>query len=179
MEYVMNKLDFDKDNLLYQLGFSILIFLATVVWLSTFFFLLGVPIQPFTIPLAIIISFFFTAYIGRLTSKDAASLAIAMVATIFICALVSTYVYDFSFDGNTYHKTTIGMMKNGWNPVYESFENAALTLKIIPDDYDWPIWYDHYPKASWIIGAAFYRLSGNIETGKCMNMLICAVRKLQ
>ena len=91
---------------------------------------------------------------------------------LFICAVVSVNVYDFSYDGNTYHKTTIGLLKNGWNPIYQSFEEAALTLKIIPEDYTWPVWYDHYPKASWIIGAAFYKFSENIEMGKCMNALI-------
>lgn len=170
----MDEFDLNKDNLFYQLGFSLLMFLAAVVWLSTFLFFLGVPMQPFAVPFAIVISFLFTAYIEKLSLKDSALLAAGMTVIIFTCALASTYVYDFSFDGNTYHKTTIGMIKNGWNPIYQSFENAALTLKIIPDDYDWPIWYDHYPKASWIIGAAFYRLSGNIETGKCMNVIICA-----
>ena len=173
MKDTINNICFRKNNLSYQIGFSIVMFLAAIVWLATFFFLVGVPIQSVTVPLAIISAILITVYTGELPTHQVIRLVISTVSIVFVCAVISTYVYDFSFDGNTYHKTTIGMLKNGWNPVYESFENAALTSKIIPDDYEWPIWYDHYPKASWIIGAAFYRLSGNIETGKCMNMLMC------
>lgn len=170
----MNKLvNFKENNFTYQIGFSILLFLASIVWLTTFFFIIGVPIQPFVIPAAAVVSISVTMYTGNITLKKVIPLATALFLIVGVSAVASSYVYDFSFDGNTYHKTTIGMLKNGWNPIYKSFEEAALTLKIIPDDYEWPIWYDHYPKASWIIGAAFYRISGNIETGKCMNILAC------
>lgn len=169
----MNNKCYNKNELLYQVGFLIVCFLAAIVWLSTFFFLFGAPIQLVTVPLALVISIFITVYTGKLTANQTIYLTVSIIAIIFTLATISTYVYDFSLDGNTYHKTTIGMLKNGWNPVYESFENAALTSNIIPSDYEWPIWYDHYPKASWIIGAAFYRLTGNIETGKCMNTLMC------
>ena len=168
MEYFRNK----NFNLLYQIGFAILFFLATIVWLATFFFILGVPIQVYIIPISIILSLVLVICMEKISVQQGIILITAVVCIIFICAITSAYVYDFSYDGNTYHKTTIGMLKNGWNPVYQSFEDATLTLKIIPDDYVWPIWYDHYPKASWIIGAVFYKFSGNIETGKCMNMLI-------
>ena len=159
-------------NFYYEVGFSILLFLVTIVWLSTFFFILGVPIKAFIIPISFMVSVWLAVYIGRMDARQGIFLFSIVISIIFICAANSTYVYDFSYDGNTYHKTTIGLLKNGWNPIYQSFEDAALTLRIIPDNYVWPIWYDHYPKASWIIGAAFYKFSGNIEMGKCMNVLI-------
>ena len=160
-------------NFIYQIGFSILLFLATIVWMSTLFFVLGVPIQVYVIPVSILASTFLTAWIGKLdVRREGIYILISVTCIVFICAVVSVNVYDFSYDGNTYHKTTIGLLKNGWNPIYQSFEEAALTLKIIPEDYTWPVWYDHYPKASWIIGAAFYKFSENIEMGKCMNALI-------
>lgn len=28
--------------------------------------------------------------------------------------------YDLTVDGNSYHKTAIAFIKNGWNPYYES-----------------------------------------------------------
>ena len=160
-------------DFIYQIGFSILLFLATIVWMSTLFFVLGVPIQVYVIPVSILASTFLTAWIGKLDiRREGIYILISVTCIIFICAVVSVNVYDFLYDGNTYHKTTIGLLKNGWNPIYQSFEEAALTLKIIPEDYTWPVWYDHYPKASWIIGAAFYKFSENIEMGKCMNALI-------
>ena len=53
-------------DFIYQIGFSILLFLATIVWMSTLFFVLGVPIQVYVIPVSILASTFLTAWIGKL-----------------------------------------------------------------------------------------------------------------
>ena len=49
-----------------------------------------------------------------------------MILTIF-----ASNVYDLSEDGNTYHKTAIGSLKNGWNPFYE--DNYEFNKENIPD----------------------------------------------
>ena len=109
-------------NFIYQIGFSILLFLATIVWMSTLFFVLGVPIQVYVIPVSILASTFLTAWIGKLdVRREGIYILISVTCIVFICAVVSVNVYDFSYDGNTYHKTTIGLLKNGWNPIYQSF----------------------------------------------------------
>ncbi len=64
---------------------------------------------------------------------------------------------DNSYDGNAYHKEAIGLLKEGWNPVYESTNS---------------IYVDAYPKASWIVAASIYSLTGNIESGKALNALV-------
>lgn len=169
----MHRID-PHSTIFYQVGFALLAFLSFIVFLSTFFFILGTTILKFTVLLAAACVCVLIWRTSALNQRECVAVICTVLLVILICATASTFVYDLSYDGNTYHKTTIGMLANGWNPVYQSFEAAATRSGIIPE-FNWPIWYDHYPKASWIIGASFYALTGNIETGKCMNaiMMIC------
>lgn len=158
------------SNRFYQIGYFLVVFLFAIVAVSTLFFAIGIPILRANVVIAFLVTCFWMHKEYPDDSDVIKMIGIAL-AIICICALIATYVYDFSFDGNTYHKSTVGMLRYGWNPIYQSFGSAALRNKIIPE-YDWPVWYDHYPKASWIIGAAFYAISGNIETGKCFNNIL-------
>lgn len=165
-----------KNNILFDVGFFIILFLGLLLGIATLFLILGSTIEGYILPM----SFILTSIILFCLNKKKYSIqeclkSITLVTLIafgitIICAAFATGVYDLSYDGNTYHKTTIGMLKNGWNPVYQSFYDAASRSQIIPQ-FNWPVWYDHYPKGSWIMGATFYAFSGNIETGKCITIL--------
>jgi len=91
--------------------------------------------------------------------------------------LVTSRVYDLSFDGNWYHKASVGSLANGWNPVYQSLaEFAAIPGGInIGNLADSAIWADHYCKAPWIFGANIYTLTRNIECAKALNILMAYV----
>ena len=86
---------------------------------------------------------------------------------IVLSTVVSTFMYDRSSDGNTYHKNAVGVLKEGFNPVYESSKTFINDSEI--DNYS--IWIDHYAKANWIIEANFYSLTNNIESGKALNFI--------
>lgn len=68
----------------------ILLFLATIVWMSTLFFVLGVPIQVYVIPVSILASTFLTAWIGKLdVRREGIYILISVTCIVFICAVVS------------------------------------------------------------------------------------------
>ena len=103
------------------------------------------------------------------------SLSIIFLLIVTILPLISTKYYDLSIDGNNYHKTAIGFIKNGWNPLYESardFQKNNSNVVKLSDDSKTDIWIEHYPKASWIIAAVMYSLTGSIEAGKCLAIIL-------
>ena len=94
---------------------------------------------------------------------------------ILILPFIYTKTYDLSIDGNAYHKTAIAFLKNGWNPLYESSRKFQKNNdKIIPikKEVKQDVWIEHYPKATWIIAATIYEMTGNIESGKCITLIL-------
>lgn len=87
------------------------------------------------------------------------------VLSIFLCNIL----HDMSYDGNTYHKSIAGLMKNGWNPIYMTFYDFAK--EYYPFINRKETWYDAYPKGSEIYGACIYAITGNIESGKSYNLI--------
>lgn len=154
------------NNLVYAatvIGASILAFIfLSVAITSVVFFLGGAASWIWTI-----LSFLGAGSLaGWLLHKRGVStkkIAVA-VATFFVVVAgsigVASYFVDASFDGNWYHKEAVGLMKEGWNPVYE--KSGAFTY----------LYVDVYPKAAWIFAANVYSLTGNIESGKAYNLLL-------
>ena len=82
--------------------------------------------------------------------------------------------YDLTIDGNSYHKTAIAFIKNGWNPFYEkslNFQKDNTEVVSIDKNSKIDLWIEHYPKASWISAAIIYNMTGNIESGKCITLI--------
>ena len=96
------------------------------------------------------------------------SFALILLFTIFI----ASKTYDLSWDGNSYHKTAVGELKNGWNPLYESIEDFnASESNVLKLAGTHEIWCNHYAKGQWIFAANIYSITNNIESGKCINIL--------
>lgn len=106
----------------------------------------------------------------------------AFLAIISLATYVSSITIDSSFDGNSYHKTAIGALKNGWNPVYQdinSFNKSDKNTHKIVDQLGTDRtmderWVNAYPKATWLFAASMYKVTGNIESGKAINFLTMA-----
>ena len=94
---------------------------------------------------------------------------------ILVLPFIYTKTYDLSVDGNAYHKTAIAFLKNGWNPLYESARKFQKNNdKVIPiaKEHNQDLWMEHYPKATWIVAATMYEMTGNIESGKCITLVL-------
>ena len=103
---------------------------------------------------------------------------IVIVLYLFIVMglpFLSCKTFDMTIDGNSYHKTAIAFIKNGWNPIYEKstdFQKNNDNVVQFDENSKIDIWIEHYPKASWIIAANYYNITNNIESGKCITIIL-------
>ena len=114
--------------------------------------------------------------IGGEKSWKTKTIIISIFAIIvLVVPFMFTKTYDLTIDGNTYHKSAIAFIKNGWNPLYETareFQENNQEVIQIPEDSRIDLWMEHYPKATWIIAAVIYEYTGNIESGKCITIIL-------
>jgi hypothetical protein len=92
-------------------------------------------------------------------------------AVISFClfALLSSRIYDISWDGQTYHAEAIMQLANGWNPFYEA---SPSTFGIRTYPWFFPVHMAFFPKALWIYAAALYKFSGSFESGKAFHLTL-------
>jgi len=150
---------------IYHVSAIIVILLAGMIIVPTITLLLGASIGPVIIPLVMALTFGVYLYLYGISVKTVKD-AYAAMLLIGIFLIIAGSIIDLSYDGITYHKTAVGALKNGWNPHEESI---AVWARRQPgrSEYDhYDLWVDHYPRGTWYIGAIFYCLTGNIESGK-------------
>ena len=83
-----------------------------------------------------------------------------LVGLISIATTISSYLYDLSYDGTSYHADAILLIMQGVNPIYQKMHGF--------DD----LWTNHYPKAFWYFCAVIGHLTGNYSIGKIYNYLL-------
>lgn len=159
-------------------SFLIFFYLILLFVGPSLLFFIKVPILPINAVLYFVIACLCTHWFITSIEKENVSFSKFLrvvgisLALVFLSLLLSCFLFDRSSDGDTYHKDAIGVLKEGWNPIYQSSETF---IKNRFDDsknlVTYSIWSDHYAKAHWIIAANFYSFTGNIESGKAMNFL--------
>lgn len=77
---------------------------------------------------------------------------------VILSIIISTNIYDISYDGQSYHQIALMDLNDNWNPYY-----APLSENI---------WVSHYPKASWLAASTIFKFTGNIEAGKSINLIL-------
>ncbi|MFM8858173.1 MAG: hypothetical protein ACKOI2_13440, partial [Actinomycetota bacterium] len=143
-----------------------LLFLFNLVAVSTLLLIIKLPVTPANTALAALLTL---AFVAAKSSRKVCTSAVAFGLIAVTVALVSFY-YDPSWDGNVYHKLSAGLIKTGWNPVYEQFRDYANGSGRFLQR-NWDGFYDGYPKASYIISACLYAATGSIESGKAYTLL--------
>lgn len=152
---------------LYNSGIYLLISFALVLITTSIFWILGLSLLKVSLFISFILSIFICIYILEDNLKNKIISIFISIIVLIISIFVSGYVFDQSDDGNTYHKETIYMLKEGWNPVYNDYKEFAKNNNLT---YNHELWSEHYPKTTWIIGATIYDITNNIETGKFYNI---------
>lgn len=156
------------------LGAAILGLISLVVTLHSAVFVLGGTVQPVTTAVATVGAFagLWFVLVGWAPRRRAALLA--ALAGIFASAVVVARVtMDYSWDANNYHKMATGALSHGWNPVWQSVLEFTQGLPTKwPLDAGTVVWDDSYAKASWIFGASVYQVTGSIEAGKALGLLL-------
>ncbi len=163
---------------IFYCGLFLLSFIFFNILIASTLFIFKISIQFFYPLLSLVLS---GVLIGFLMKKnkliDFKSLYpyIALLLPIILIIFtthINGKIYDYTWDGNSYHKATIGMMMEGWNPLYEYMEDfdASDSTEIYVKSSSY-LWGNHYAKASHIFAACIGSLTGNVESGKCLNIL--------
>ena len=169
----------NKNYNVLNFAIMILLLIFNVLFISTVELICTFPINPYGFILSLLFTIFEAFIILKKMNKPFKTIAISIslfVLLIFISILVSGNILDKSWDSNAYHKSAIGQLKNGWNPFYDTFykpnsEIDDICLMQSRED----IWTHHYPKGIWIFAANVYSLTNNIESGKCISILIAVL----
>ena len=160
-------------NLFKHSAIFLLLFLCLMVTGTTLLFIVNISITKFHLIGFLILSSIIYYFINkkRLDKKSFFKMLSISLIVISFSTLVSTFMFDRSSDGNTYHKDAIGVLKEGFNPVYEESSKFIIKRDNSKRLTNYAVWTDHYAKANWIMAANFYSLTGNIESGKAMNII--------
>lgn len=165
------------NTILRSSGILLLFFIVNTILLTGVLYFINITITIFHAPAAFVLAILETIllYKKQLKIKQIIISIILSVLILTVSIILTGQIYDLSCDGNAYHKTAIGNLKNGWNPVYENVEDYTIekgnkiNVNVETRNH---IWINHYPKASWIFAANIYKLTNNIEASKVLNLLM-------
>lgn len=167
-----------EKNDIYVLSTILLTWVTWMVIVTSLLFLFGIKIGWYNIALATL----FTTIFIYLKCKEVCSVKVLVsaLAIVIICILFSSVNYDTTYDGACYHKQAVGLLKEGWNPVYYSAQEYNMISQSIPSEIiekaeNALTWAETYPKASWYFASCIYFMTNNIESGKAYNILFILI----
>ena len=150
-------------------GLSLLSFLSLLFILATAGLWLNIPLSPYHVLLAGVLS---VLLLVLLFGRQAWSACLMGLLLILAALIFSSNVIDVSWDGQTYHAEAVYQLMHGWNPYWSpTLYNNAPALTPSP-------WVLHYPKALWLIRACFYKLTGSYSSMLAPNLLISLAMSL-
>lgn len=155
----------------YKLASILLTFFSMTIIITAVFFLLGISINAWNIPLSTIATMVIFLYRDNNHRETVIHFVIAALIVVLL-SLFSGAVFDQTWDGAAYHKQAIGFLKYGWNPVYQSnvvFNELSHNISL--PRHNPMLWAEAYPKATWYYSASLYAITGNIESGKMYSLL--------
>lgn len=147
-----------------KIGLFFLCFPLVMFVVETLFFIIGWHVNCS----AFIFAFIFVAWY-LLKNEDRNTCIKSLfwfVSLIFITIFIGTNVYDASYDGQWYHSSIIKLLYDGWNPFYY----PILQQIEVPYYTNTHIWVSHYAKGMETIEAGIVALTGNLESGKALNV---------
>lgn len=139
------------------------VMLATLIFCYLFAaacLLCGFAISGVILPLAFISAFLSVLRKNTVGKQSLVACCIAL-ALLLACIAVAAVSSDFSYDGNFYHQSTVVCLVEGWNP-YRDLEAPKELL----------LWSVHYAKALEMISATIMAVTGSLESGKAVNLML-------
>lgn len=175
-EEVEKKTLFKRSVARYALYIALFLlsFIVLNLLIATVLFIFKVSVQSWYVIAAGVLSVGLIIFLmwkrGWLSWKSVMVVVIIPALVFAGLTKVNSKIYDYTWDGNCYHKLAIGMMMDGWNPLYET-ESEFNSRSDSPIELDgWTFhWGDYYAKASHIFAANVAKLTGNVESGKVIN----------
>jgi len=166
----------EEKNIVSGIGEFMLFWMTGIVVITPVLFAFGISISYINVlcPLTAIV---LLVFLNRKysTSEKAVILCAGIFITIAVI-LSCGAVFDQTWDGGAYHKTAVGLLKNGWNPLYQTAVEFNEKSGLLPFAGSNPVKYaEAYPKASWYIAASIYYMTGNIESGKAYTLIFAVI----
>ena len=155
----------------YYFNFYFGCFLVGVVFftmvVSSCLFMIKIPITQIHLFAAITLDAVNLVYIAKndITVKQRAIIIVSGILILCLIIAIMSYTYDYSYDGNTYHKTGIAWLEQGYNPLFDTFQSTGGWSPF-------SVWVEHYPQGSYTVAASVYILTHNIESGKIITSLL-------
>ena len=143
------KISLSMQNLIFLLTFFLYVLLEIGRFFDHYTFGLIFPLLIFTYLL-------FDKSLSGIKKKD----CLVFLALIFLSYMISSFITDFSFDGNAYHIPAIQhILSNG-----DTFNSINL-----------PSYIRSYPKNSWYIGSALTAIFGSLNYSKINNLIALTI----
>lgn len=170
----------DKKNKIIKIvrnsGIILLLVITSIITITNILYFFKIEITKWHLPFIYLLTNIIFILIYKKKNKIINLLISSMIAILVFAGAItfSGNLYDLSVDGNFYHKLAIGSLKNGWNPVYENNEdfNKEQGNAIDIEQGSGVLWTDHYTKGNWTFSAVIYSFTENIESGKCITILL-------
>lgn len=145
----------------YVAGMTMLLTMVFIYCIANFEFLVGKAVSWWIVVLGFVLAEY---VLLRNCTRKCFILSTGINIVVWIISLlVCSYIYDYSCDGIGYHQITIYFFADGWNPVWGGYDTTHLSL-----------WSKHYAKALELISACIFKLTGDLETGKAVNLLLAS-----
>lgn len=151
----------------YQIGLNLLITVIFTYLIAAVTLLSGYMLSTWIFPISFILASIATCAWNRDITLNIRS-GFASLTIIILSVVAATYIEDNSYDGNCYHQEIIARLMYGWNPYHEF--NKATTDGFSISGIS--IWAMHYAKAIEISCASIGMLTGSVESGKAINIII-------
>ncbi|WLR41551.1 hypothetical protein LC087_11705 [Bacillus carboniphilus] len=148
-------------------GTILISFIFFTLFLSTLLFFVGISITTLTIFISLLLSLFIGWIMGKnrlntMPYKVFTISCLLSVISIIFFTYVSGKMLDITWDGQSYHKPAILFFEKGWNPFYDFLGKDVINH----------IWINHYAKGPWIFSSTLMSITGIIEQGKSINLLL-------
>ena len=137
--------------------------------LSALLFWIDIPISPYHLWAGLLLSL----AAGYYLAGDWRAWLIAiilLVITVSLGGIALAWCYDFSGDGQWYHLPGVLALAKGWNP-FLAPQLGEWDTGFEQDLTNAAIYVQHYAKGVWIVAAAVYRATGQLEAAKIFNLL--------
>ena len=162
---------------LFHVGQLILYLLASNLMISTLVFLVGGSVDTWLLPISAVaaVLLLLSFYDEKPNVK---SFLTEILLTFGLFLLLSCFcgnLHDTSYDGCAYHKLAVGMLRDGWSPIWQNPYAFSSTVFGV-EEVGCTLWVEAYCKQPWIFAASLYCITGNIENGKMYTLLaMCCV----
>lgn len=165
-----------EKNIAGGIGEYMLFWMTGIVVLTPVLFAAGISISYVNVlfPLTVVALLLFFSH--KYSTREKFMILCISIFTVVIFVLSCGAVFDQTWDGGAYHKTAVGLLKEGWNPLYNTAVEFNERSEILPFAGVNPVKYaESYPKASWYLAASAYYITGNIESGKAYTLIFAVI----